>query len=477
MQPDLVEPAHAASTALHELPSPRGWPLLGNALELAPERLHLVLEAWQRELGPRFVVRAGPRRMLVVTDTKLHGEMLRSRPHLYRRVSTIANALDALGITGVFSAEGSAWKPQRRLAMEALAPKNLRTFYPTLLEILGRQRARWQRAADEGRVLDLLDEFRRVTVDVTTRLVFGHDLDTLGSADKDPVSILIEPLLPGLNRRLAAFIPYWRWIRLPRDRHFEESTQQLREWLGERLARARRDLAAYPERRVHPQNFLEAMLVATDEHGAPFSEPVIIGNALTMLVAGEDTTANTLAWAVHHLCDLPEVRATLREEADAHFGEGDGPSDLEATNALTYAGAITQETMRLRPVAPLLFLEPTRDVVLDDIAVPRGTTIILLTRPPAVSTDVADATRFWPERWLPSTRGEQRFDTSRAIPFGSGPRICPGRSLALLEMRLVLANVARHFELERVTAAGAVGERFAFSMTPTELAVRVRRRP
>lgn len=466
-----------SQTALSQLPGPRGLPLLGNALDLKAERLHLVLEAWDRQHGPMFVVRAGLRRMLVVSDAKLQGELLRARPELYRRVSTIETALDEMGVTGVFSAEGSAWKPQRRLAMEALAPKNLRTFYPALVEITERLHTRWERAARERRQLDLLDEFRRVTLDVTTRLVFGHDLDSLGSEHKDPVSLLIEPLFPGLNRRLAAVVPYWRWIRLPRDRRFDASTQKLLSWLRDRLQQARADLQTHPERAEHPVNFLEAMIVAKDENGAPFSEAVIVGNALTMLVAGEDTTANTLAWAVHHLCDQPDARAELRREADAVFeGRHGAPRDLDQANALTYAGAVAQETMRLRPVAPLLFLEPLRDVVLEGVAIPRGTTIVLLTRPPAVAADVPEANRFLPERWLAKTPADQREGTARAIPFGSGPRICPGRSLALLEMRVVLASLYRNFDIERTVTASRIGERFAFSMSPTLLPARVRLR-
>ena len=94
----------------------------------------------------------------------------------------------------------------------------------------------------------------------------------------------------------------------------------------------------------------------------------------------------------------------------------------------------------------------------------------------ATASDIPEATRFWPERWLQATPEPQRFESARSIPFGSGPRICPGRSLALLEMRLVLGMVYRHFEVERTIAAAAVHERFAFSMTPTRLPARVQLR-
>ncbi len=461
--------------AVNDLPGPDGLPLLGNAFGLRADRLHLILEAWNVEYGPLFVVRVGSRRMVVTSDPALQSEMLRARPETYRRVRSIEAILLDLDIEGVFSAEGDAWRPQRKLAMEALAPKNLRTFYPALLDVMARLSARWKRAAQAQRELDLLDEFRRVTVDVTTRLVFGHDVNTLGSDHKDPLSLLLEPLFPAVNRRLSAPFPYWRWVRLPRDRALDATMAKLFVWVQERVHNARALLDEHPERVDHPTNFLEAMLVARDESGVGFSDAVITGNALTMLVAGEDTTANTMAWAVHHLCDEPRVQDELRREARAVF-TGSAPLDLEAAGTLLYAGAVAHETMRLRPVAPLLFLEPTRDVMLGELSLPQGTTVILLTRPPAVSASVLDAERFVPERWLQATPAAQRFDTSLAIPFGSGPRICPGRSLALLEMRLVLATLYDQFDIERSIAAEAVGECFAFSMTPTQLPARVRLR-
>lgn len=469
-------PSSATVRTLADLPGPRGLPLLGSALALPPERLHRALEDFAAAHGPLCVVRVGPRPLVVLSDAKLQAELLRARPDLYRRVGTIEAILDELRVRGVFSAEGSAWKPQRRLAMAALAPKNLRTFYPSLLEVLQRLHTRWERVARERREVDLPDELRRFTVDVTTRLVFGHDLNTLNSVEKDELNLLLEPIFPALSRRLGALVPYWRWIRLPRDRHLDRSLHKLFEWLGVLVDKTRHQLRARPELADQPENFLQAMLLAKDENGASFSEDVVLGNALTMLVAGEDTTSTTLAWAMHQLHDAPDARERLRQEAEAVCGAALAPADLEATNALIYAGAVAHETMRLRPAAPLLFMEPTGDTVLGDLALPRGTTVVLLTRLPGVSAQVAEADRFWPERWLPETESAQRMDGALAIPFGSGPRICPGRSLALLEMRLVLTSVYRRFDVERCVPAGAVDERFAFAMMPSQLPARIRLR-
>src|SRR6185436_12558049 len=171
---------------------------------------------------------------------------------------------------------------------------------------------------------------------------------------------------------------------------------------------------------------------------------------------GEDTTAYTLTWAVHHLCDARDAAARLREEADAVLREGIA-RDLETANRLAFAGAVANETMRLRPVGPVLLFEALRDVVLGDVAAPKGMWVAVLTRPPATDGEhFADPATFRPERWLGDPRGAH--DPSAHVPFGSGPRICPGRTLALLEMKVVLAMLFGDFEVERVGNAADVSE-------------------
>jgi cytochrome P450 len=316
--------------------------------------------------------------------------------------------------------------------------------------------------------------------------VFGRDVDTIGR-DDDAIQRHLGQVFPAFNRRLFALLPTWRWVRLPADRRVDRAVAELRVWLRDLVAETRARLAAEPSRAEAPQNFLESMLAARDADGNPFPDEVIFGNAMTMLLAGEDTTAYTLAWAVHQLCDAPDVVERLRAEADAAgIGSGAAPPDIEAADRLAYAGAVANETMRLRPVAPVVLLAATRDVVIGDVAVPKGTWVALLTRPPAVDArHFGDPAAFRPERWLPNGQlpngslpngGPLAHDPSVFLPFGSGPRICPGRSLALLEMRLVLATLYSAFDVERADGASDVREAFAFTMHPVGLRVRLRRR-
>jgi cytochrome P450/nitrite reductase/ring-hydroxylating ferredoxin subunit len=472
---DTARDRRAASTrSIEELPGPLVLPLLGTRLSL--DRLHLQIEAWARQYGTPFQFAIGPRRAVVVGDMDAMKPALLQRPELFRRVANIEPVFREIGVAGVFSAEGAAWRPQRRLSMEALSHRHLKSFYPTLASVAERLRVRWARAAERGDVLDLPEELKRFTVDVTSQLVFGYDIDTLGK-DDDVIQDKLGHVFPALNRRLFSAVPWWRLFKLPRDYQLDRAIAELRVWIDGLVSDARQRLQHEPVRAEHPANFLEAMLTARDEAGAPFDDDAIFGNAMTMLVAGEDTTAYTLAWCTHHLLDSPGDVATLQRELDLVLGDARVPRHIEDVNRLEFASAVANETMRLRPVAPLLFLEPRHDTRLGNLAVPQGTLVVLAIRAPAVDpAHFGDPDTFRPTRWMDEAATGGAHDPGAHQPFGSGPRICPGRTLALLEMRLALATLYQNFDVERIGHARDVKEVFSFTMMPAGLTVRLRLR-
>jgi cytochrome P450 len=357
---------------------------------------------------------------------------------------------------------------------QALSARRLAAFYPTLLCVMQRLQRRWQTHAQMGTALDVVDEFKRLTVDVTTLLAFGHDVNTI-EHDHDSLQKHLEVIFPAINRRLTAAFPYWRFCRMPADWRTDRSIREIRARLREIIAEARRRIDREAQLRQSPTNLLEAMLLATDEAGKPFSDELILGNSLQVLVAGEDTTAATLAWAVHLLCDQPAAVAALRQELDLVLGRSLLPADVEMAGRLSRVDATLQETLRLRSVAPLVFLESTSDVAMNGVTVPRGTWIIVLTRLAATSS-AHRPREFLPERWLEPEQELDEAGRRASLPFGGGARVCPGRALALLEMRLALAVLYGSFDVERVGSADRVGERYAFIVEPVALQVKLRPR-
>jgi cytochrome P450/nitrite reductase/ring-hydroxylating ferredoxin subunit len=466
-----------ATRTLRDLPGPPSLPILGSAHLVNPSAMHLQMDGWAKKYGTPFKIRLGPMWFVAFSDVASMMPALRDRPEAFRRTSAVAPLFRELGIAGVFSAEGARWRAQRRLSMEALSQRHLRAFFPALAAVAERLRGRWGRAAERGDRLDLPAELKRFTVDVTTRLVFGYDLNTLEESG-DVIQDKLELIFPTLNRRLFSAFPIWRWFRTPSDRRVDRAVADIRLWIAGLVEKARARVAEDPSRAESPANLLEAMVAARDEKGQPFDDQTLFGNAMTMLLAGEDTTAYTLAWAVHHLSDAPSEVAALREEIDGELGEAPVPATLEAASRLAYAGGVANEAMRLRPVAPFLGLEALVDTTLGDVEIPRGTSVVCMTRTPGVAPEnFGDPHAFRPARWLDPKATAGAHDPSALLPFGSGPRICPGRSLALLEMKIVLATLYKSFDVERVGRSEDVREVLAFTMKPEPLEVRLRPRP
>lgn len=470
-----AEPTAAGRRRWHDLPGPRGLPVLGSALQLDRTRLHVQFEQWSETYGPHCGFRLGSTPVFLLSDARLASQALRSRPQGFRRLSKIDAVFSELGLKSVFTAEGDTWRRQRRLVTHALSPRHLVGFYPVFSTVAERLLRHWLRKAEQGAVFDVQEDLLRFTADVITTLAFGRDVNTIDGGN-DVFQDKIKTVLVAVSRRIGAIVPYWRLLSLPRDRALYRALRELRGWMSTIVEETREALAEDPERA--PANFLEAMLTATDDAGSPFEESVILGNALTMLFAGEGLTGNTLAWAIHELCDAPEAVAKLRAEADRVLADHAFPPDFTTTEALRYADAVTHEAMRLRPVAPFSVLEALRDTALGDLDLRAGEVLICLNRRPATRDEVTpNPSAFLPERWLDaSPEAAAKLDAVH-MPFGSGPRICPGRSLAFLETRVVLSLLYRNFEVERVGSADDVHGRFRFAaVEPHGLRVRLRAR-
>jgi len=474
MEPAARVPATATPTRIDDLPGPRGWPLVGNLFQVHRATIHQDVERWCREFGPLFAFRIGKQRMVVLDDHERIAAVLRDRPDGWRRAAQLQVVAREMGLKpGVFGSEGDAWRRQRRMVMSGLDPGRVRAYYPALNKVTDRLRGRWQRAAREGRTLDLSAELMRYTVDTVAGLAFGSDINTLES-DGVVIQQHLDRIFPALYRRLMALLPYWRWLRLPTDRALERSVAEVKREIAGFIAQARARLAADPARRAEPPNLLEAMIVAAED-GSGIDDDQVSANVMTMLLAGEDTTAHTLGWLLHLLHRNPAALARARDEA-RRIVPAAGALTPEHLAQLDFVEACLHETMRLKPVAPFTVIEALRDTHIGELQVPRGTLLWC-----ALRHDNLDAahfehpTEFDPSRWLGEAAGNAKRVT---MPFGAGPRICPGRYLALTEMKMLLAMLFAHFDIEAVDTADGreARERMSFTMVPVGLRMRLHER-
>ncbi len=458
--------------SLSQLPGPKGLPILGNLLQIDLQKLHLILEEWSDSYGDIYKFKIANKTVVAISDSALIQNILRDRPETYRRVSSIERISRELGIHGVLSAEGEQWQRQRHLTMQAFKPEYLRRFFPDMRKITERLKNRWSKIAGTGQSIDVQRDWVRFTVDITTNLAFGYDINLL-EEEGDDFQRHLEKLLPVFNRRANAPFPYWHFFKLPSDRAMEKSLAEIKEKIQAFVQQTRQRLEQQPEITVQPANFLEALLLAHDEAGASFSAEEIQGNIITILLAGEDTTAHTLTWLLYLLAEHPEVQHKMQQEADAVLGAETTPADISTIEKLNYLEAVAHETLRLKSVAPLMFIEPNRDVELAGITIPKGTFLMLVNRYGALQEEnFTDAHEFKPERWLESNPSPSAHNRNASIPFGAGPRFCPGRNLALLEIKMAMAMLCKNFSITRVETGHPVQEIFSFTMMPDNLMIK-----
>jgi cytochrome P450 len=456
---------------LLSLPGPRGLPLIGNILELDRERVHCTLEDWARRYGDVYRLRLGPKRMLIVSDLDLIQTILRDRPNGFRRLRLIEEVFSDLNAEGVFSAEGQRWARQRRLVMAAFSSNHLRACHDQIVTITRRLERLFHKAADRGEPVDVLRELMRYSVDVTSVVAFGVDMNTLEQG-AHVLQRHMEPIFSMVQRRLNAPFPYWRYVKLPADRAVERGLVELERVILGLIRDARERLERDPA--GAPRNLLEALLLSRDaeDPGARLSDREVYGNTVTFLLGGQDTTADTLAWILYFVSKHRDMQARMHAEVVAELGPNDLPMSLEESQKLRYAAAVAQEALRLKSPGPYIFLEAVNDTVIKGVAVPAGTGVVLLTRFVALADkSFQNASTFDPARWLLPSPTPNAHDPRAALAFGGGPRLCPGRALALLECNMVSAMVARNFDVS-LFGRDTVQERSRYTMEPQNLRIR-----
>ena len=373
-------------------------------------------------------------RITVVSEPALIRHVLVENAGAYRKDDLQRRVLaPGLG-EGLLTAEGEAWRLQRRTLAPIFSLRTVRSFEAAMNAAGARLARRLARRA--GTRIDVAQEMTRVTLDVLERTIFTNgpqnDPDALARAITrflesvgpiDPLDVFGVPdFVPRLGRLRAR----------PAIRYFAEIVEAL-------IARRRAVMAEG----AAPQDLLTLLLAAQDpETGEGLSDLDVSANIVTFIAAGHETTANALTWALYCLSQDADALARLEAEVD-------GAADAEggfAVERLPFARAVIEEALRLFPPAAILSRQAVREDRLGRVKVPRGSVVMVS---PYVlhrhRTLWEDPAAFVPERFL----GEAREAIPRFayLPFGAGPRVCIGQSFSLQEAVIVLAHVVRTVRL------------------------------
>ena len=434
--------AETRTGAVQQMPHP-GWrlPLLGDVLRLDPQRPVQREARFVRELGDVFEISILGRKVVVVGGGDAAGEVFDEARFAKAVVPPVSNLRELAG-DGLFTAFNSepAWAQAHNVLMPAFSQSSMRSYHDTMAECVDQLCDYWTSQNGQGSV-DVSSDMNRLTLEVIGRTGFGFSFDSF-AAGRHP---FVESMTRALSyvSQTANDIPVvreilgWKAMRQnPKDIALMKRTVD--EVIG-----ARRRGDSPPQ-----DDLLQRMLENPDpETGELMSDQSIRNQVLTFLIAGHETTAGLLSFALHYLSINPEMAEKVRAEVESVLDVDGAPIRFEQVAKLRYTRRVLDETLRLWPSGPAFFRKAREATSLSGYPIGKGGTILVvllaLHRDPTLWGD--DADRFDPDRFLPEAVRARPAHAYK--PFGVGARACIGRQFALHEAVLALSQIVTRFDI------------------------------
>jgi cytochrome P450 len=403
--------------------APPAQPLRGLAFIRAFVRnpLEVIPAAVYRE----DIVPVGTRRIFVTSPSLIRTVLVDERDK-FRKLTTIRLLGPLLG-SGILTSEGSEWKWQRQAASPMFRPSELASFVPAFVRAAETRVASWS----DGSVQAIDVEMTRATFDVLSATLLPSTDSALAPAIHDSLAVLQK--VGGWDLLLASMQwPQW----LPRPGVFSEyrAMRQLRGTVRTYVAAARARGDTDP-------SLAQRLIAARDpESGQSMDEERLVDNVLTFYLAGHETTAKALGWTLYLLALAPDWARALRDEVEEVTGGQPLRSDHIDRLALTHQ--VLQESMRLYPPVPIMSRQAAVDTELEGHPVRVGTSVLMPIY--AIHRHV----RRWvdPHAFIPGRFAKAQEDAMpryQYMPFGAGPRVCIGRTFAMMEAAAMLATFVR----------------------------------
>jgi cytochrome P450 len=361
---------------------------------------------------------------------------------------------------GLLTSDGAFWLRQRRIAQPAFHKRHLQTFTAQMVQATDAMLDRWR----FGHPLDASAEVMALTLRIVVQTLFG----TADTPNVPDVAHALEVTLRTLNERTMGL---WIDDRLPTPQNLRlRAAVRTLDAIVMGYIQARRADPNLPQR----ADLLSTLLQAKDEDtGEQMTDKQLRDEALTLFLAGHETTASALSWTLALLSQHPDVERRVRAEVRAALG--DAPPTFEDLPRLTYTGQVIDEAMRLYPPAWTLARRALEEDTIQGVHIPKRAYVLLCPyathRHPAAW---ANPEGFDPDRFAPEAAAQRpRF---AYFPFGGGPRLCIGQAFALMEAKLILARIIQRASLALVPGYPVVPEplitlrvRDGLWMTPTPI--------
>jgi cytochrome P450 len=396
-------------------------PGLGNPLEF--------FQNVARTYGDLASYRMAGELLFLVSDPQMVRDILVTHARNFTKSRGLERTRKLLG-NGLLTSEGAFHLRQRRLMQPAFHRDRIAGYGRTMVEYADRVRSAWP----DGATLDVAREMNRLTLSIVGKTLFDTDVE----ADAPVVGEALTGVIESFWMMLLPFADLLEHLPVPKLRRA-------------RIARARLDAIIYrliADRRASGRDhgdLLSMLLSAQDEDdGGVMTDRQVRDEAMTIFLAGHETTANALTWTWYLLSGAPEPAAKLHAEIDRVLcGRLPEIGDIPA---LSYTEKIVTESMRLYPPAWLIGRRAIDDYPIGGYLAPARS--ILVMSPYIIQRDArfyTEPERFDPDRWTPAFKASlPRF---AYFPFGGGPRQCIGESFAWMELVLVVATVAQRWNL------------------------------
>jgi cytochrome P450 len=410
-------------------PSNPGKPIVGNLIEFRRDPLKLLLDS-AREHGDVVHLKFGPQDVYLFNHPDYIRDVLVTNSRNFHKSRGLQVAKKFLG-ESLLTSEGEFHRRQRRLAQPAFHRQRINAYAAVMADYGARAAGRWSR----GETLDISQEMMRLTLAVVGKTLFDADVESEASEIGAALTDVMQ-LFKRITNPFSALLD-----KLPLPSNFR--------WLK---AKERLDSTIHriiDERRASGEDrgdLLSMLLLAQDEEGdgGSMDNTQLRDEAMTLFIAGHETTANALTWTWYLLSQHPEVEARLHKEIDSVLG-GRLPGADDVAR-LTYTEMVFAESMRMYPPAWTLGRRALTDYQVGEYIIPANS--IILMSPWVTQHDARffpEPFKFDPERWTTEAR-ESRPKFSY-FPFGGGPRVCIGEQFAWMEGVLLIATIARQWKL------------------------------
>jgi len=447
---------------LRNLPGPKDdFPLLGQVVnqlkQTDPSGLYL---KWVYQYPDTPFIRYlsfGNSEQLLVNSLNAYKEVLQTQCYAFVKPVFFKRLIGGIIGDGLLFKEGEEHKRERRLLASSFSHANLKALIPVFNEksevlVTTIQGLVSNNAGEEE--IEILELFTKTTLDIIGVTTLGIELDNLRGSSALSFQecfdhILNQTTLGNMITILNMYIPLRSWLPLEANRRFVAASNELRRQLNV-VIKVRRQQVRSGE--AEGSDLMTSMMRETVSGGRnPWSDQDILYHLLGFLAAGHETTAETLTWAVYSLCVHPGVQDKLRAEITATFPAGsDKAPTWEQLESLHYLNIFLKEVLRLYSSTVAAFREATADLVIEGVLIPKGTTVNVNMAAANLHPRIwgADAREFRPERWDRMEKGDPASDPFAFETFINGPRICIGKTFAILEMKVVLVAMMRSLRFE-----------------------------